>query len=144
MNYDEEITALALDHLNNHESIAAKLGDAFENMPRAPLAQLIDAFLMTYPRINYSSVLKRVAAMNQGCLEDLNISAFQSYLIAKCGTNELELKRLIAALDNFQQNNASAMDPNQQVLIAARDESNSGQSKTKLGDLLTQLKNRER
>jgi hypothetical protein len=144
MKYDEEITALALDYLNNQESVAAHIGDAFKDMPRAPLAQLIDAFLEMSPKINIAPLLKRIADTNQGRLEDLNIGAFQSYLIEKCGTNELELKRLIGTLDNFQRINASAMDPNKQVQIAARDESNSGQNSRKLGDLLKQIEKRER
>ncbi len=144
MKPDEEITALALNYLNNRESVAEHVGNAFEDMPRASLAQLIDAFLKTSPKIDLAPVLKRIAETNQGHLEDLNIAAFQSYLIARCETNELELKRLIRTLDNFQRYNASAMDPDKHVQIAARDESNSGHKSRKLGDLLKQLEKRDR
>lgn len=144
MKSDEEVTALALDYLSNRDAIADHVGAAFKDMPRAPLAQLIDAFLEASPRINVASVLKRIADTNQGRLEDLGIPAFQSYLIAKCGTNEFELKRLIGTLDNFQRHNASAADADKNVQIAARDEANSGQKSTKLSDLLKQREKRIR
>jgi len=144
MKRDDEITALALDYLSRKDEIENNVGDAFATIPRAPLAKLIDDFIRISPRINVAGVLKRIADLNQGRLEDLNLPAFQSYLIAKCGTNELELKRLISTLDNFQQHNISAVDAEKSVRIAARDEANSGQKSTKVGDLLKQLEKRIR
>ena len=144
MKSDEEVTALALYYLNNRDAIADHVGACFEGMPRAPLARLIDAFLEVSPKINVAAVLGRIADANQGCLEDLNMPVFQSYLIAKCGTNEVELKRLIGTLDNFQRCNISVADAQISVQIAARDEANSGQKSTKLSDLLKQREKRIR
>ena len=144
MKSDDEVTALALDYLSSREAIADHVGAAFEEMPRAPLARLIDAFLEASPRINVAAVLKRIADANQGRLEDLNMPVFQSYLIAKCGVNENELKRLMGTLDNFRRYNISAADAEKSVPIAARDEANSGQKSTKLSDLLKQREKRIR
>ena len=144
MKSDEEVTALALDYLSSRDAIADHIGAAFEEMPRAPLARLIDAFLEASPRINVAGVLKRIADANQGHFEDLHMPVFQSYLIAKCGTNEIELKRLIGTLENFRRYNISVADAEKNVQIAARDEANSGRESTKLSDLLKQREKRIR
>ena len=144
MKRDDEITTLALDYLSRKDDVEKRVGDAFASIPRAPLAKLIDEFLTTSPRIDVAPLLKRIADTNQGRLEDLNMPAFRSYLIAKCEISELDLRRLVATLDNFQRYNVSAADAQKQVQIAARDEANSGQQSTKLGDLLKQREKRIR
>jgi hypothetical protein len=142
MKRDDDITALALDYLSSEDEIRARVGDAFAVMPRAPLAKLIDEFLETSPNIDVAPVLKRIADTNQGRLEDLNVPVFQSYLIAKCATNEMQLRRLIATLNNFHSYKASNVDPNKRMPIAARDGANSGQKSTTLSGLLKQVEKR--
>jgi hypothetical protein len=144
MKRDDEITALALDYLSSKDEIRARVGDAFANLQRAPLAKLIDEFLETSPHIDVAPILKRIADTNQGQLEDLNIPVFQSYLIATCGTSEMQLRRLIATLNNFHSYKASNLDPNKDLPIAARDDVNSGQKSTKLSELLKQQAKRIR
>ncbi len=144
MKRDDEITASALDYLSSKDEVRVRVGDAFANIQRAPLAKLIDEFLKTSPHIDVAPMLKRIAETNQGRLEDLNIPVFQSYLIAKCGTSEMQLRRLIATLNNFHSYNASNVDPEKDVPIAARDDANSGQKSTKLSALLKQREKRIR
>jgi hypothetical protein len=144
MKRDDEITKLALDYLSRKEHVEKRIGDAFACISRAPLAKLIDEFLSTSPKIDVAPLLKRIADTNQGRLEDLNMPVFRSYLIAACEVSELDLRRLIATLDNFQRYNISAADAQKEVQIAARDETNSGHKSTKLGDLLKQREKRIR
>jgi hypothetical protein len=140
----DEITALALEYIQYCDSIAERVGAAFENIPRAPLAKLIDEFLKASPKIDIAPVLKKIADQNQGRLDDLNVPEFQSYLIVTCGTDEMQLKRLIQTLSNFYSFTMTKEDLNQQVSIAARDEQNSGQNSATLGDLLKLRERRER
>jgi hypothetical protein len=144
MKRDDEITALALDYLSSKDDIRARVGDAFANIQRAPLAKLIDELLETSPNIDIAPILKRIADTNQGRLEDLNIPVFQSYLIAKCDTNETQLRRLTATLSNFDSYKALNVDPNKEMPIAARDDANSGQKSTTLSELLKQREKRIR
>ncbi len=144
MKRDDETTALALDYLGRKDEVEKRVGDAFASIPRAPLAELIDDFIKTSPKIDIVPLLKRIADTNQGRIEDLNMPIFQSYLIMKCETNELDLRRLIATLDNFHQHFVPATDAEKQVQIAARDEANSGQNTTKISDLLKQREKRIR
>ena len=140
----DEMTTLAAEYLKNRDAIAERVGDAFTNIPRAPLAKLIDEFLTTSPNIDIAPVLKKIADTNQGRLEDLNAPEFQSYVIATCGTNEVQLKRLIQTLSNFHAFAATKLDAAKHVSIAARDEANSGQKNATLSDLLKLRERRER
>jgi hypothetical protein len=140
----DEMTALAAEYLKNREAIAEHVGDAFAIIARAPLAKLIDDYLQAFPKIDVVPILRKIAEANQGRLEDLNAAEFQSYLIAKCGTNEIQLKKLIQTLSNFRSSAMTKLDPNKQVPIAARDENNSGQSGATLNDLLKLRERRER
>ncbi len=121
MNPNDEITALALDYLKSKDAISEKVRDAFADMPRAPLAQLIDEFLAMQPRFDLASLLKQIGETNQGQIEDLNLPVFQSYLVAKCSTDETQLHRAIKALNNFLVIKASSSQGNRMMLIAARD-----------------------
>ena len=140
----DEMTALAADYLKNREAIAKHVGDAFANIPRAPLAKLVDDFLALSPQIDIAPMLKKIAEMNQGRLEDLNVSEFQSYLIAKCATNETELRHAISALNNFTNIKAAYASGDKPMRIAARDEKNSGQKSTTMNDLLKQIGKRRK
>ncbi|HTW85407.1 MAG TPA: hypothetical protein VMD91_15160 [Candidatus Sulfotelmatobacter sp.] len=140
----DEMTVLAAEYLKNRDAVAERVGDAFQNIPRAPLAKLIDEFLKTSPKIDVAPILKKIADTNQGRLDDLNVPEFQSYLIAKCGTNEVQLKKLIQTLNNFHSFAMAKEGANKQVSIAARDEQNSGQTSATLNDLLKLRERRER
>lgn len=140
----DEMTALAADYLKNRDALAKRVGDAFANLPRAPLAKLIDDFLKSSPKIDIAPVLKKIAETNQGRLDDLNMPEFQSYLIAKCGTNEKELHRTIAALNNFLLIKTSSANGDKTMLIAARDGENSGQKSATMNDLLKQIGKRRK
>ncbi len=140
----DEMTALAADYIKNRDTIAEHVGDAFANIPRAPLAALIDDFLKTSPRIDIAPVLKKIADTNQGQLEDLNSPEFRSYLIASCGTNDIQLRSIIGTLLHFNSFSMTKMDAGRQVTIAARDESNSGQKIATLSELLEQREKRIR
>lgn len=140
----DELTALAADYLQNRDAIARRVEDAFANIPRAPLAKLIDEFLEASPHIDVAPVLKKIADTNQGRLEDLNMPEFQSYLIATCGTNEIQLRHLTQALHNLLTIKASSANGNKTMLIAARDGDNSGQKSATMNDLLKQIAKRKR
>ncbi len=140
----DEMTALAADYIKNRDTIAEHVGDAFANIPRAPLATLIDDFLKTSPRIDIAPVLKKIADTNQGRLEDLDSPEFRSYLIASCGTNDIQLRSIIGTLFNFKSFSVAQMDASRQVAIAARDETNSGQKSATLSELLEQREKRIR
>ncbi len=140
----DEMTALAAEYLKNREAIAEHVGDAFANIPRAPLAKLIDDFLAFSPNIDMAPILKKIAETNQGRLEDLNVSEFQSYLIAKCGTNEIELRRATSALSNFTTIKLASVHGDKRLLIAARDEDNSGQNSATMNDVLKQIGKRRK
>jgi len=140
----DEITCLAADYLKNREAISKHVGDAFANIPRAPLAKLIDDFLAFSPQIEIAPILRKIAETNQGRLEDLNVSEFQSYLIAKCATDEMVLRRAIFALSNFSNIKAAYADGDKPMRIAARDDKNSGQNATTMNDLLKQISKRRK
>jgi hypothetical protein len=143
MNPNDEITALALDYLKSKDAISERVRDAFADMPRAPLAKLIDEFIEMQPQFKLCPLLKRIGDTNQGRIEDLNVPAFQSYLIAKCETNEMELHRATSALNNFLLIKASAAKGDKPMLIAARDGENSGQKSATMNDLLKQIGKRK-
>jgi hypothetical protein len=140
----DEMTALAADYLNNREAIAKHVGEAFANIPRAPLAKLICDFLALSPQIDIAPILKKIAETNQGRLEDLNVTEFQSYLIAKCMTSEIELHRAISTLSNFANTKPTYTNGDKPLLIAARDENNSGQKSTTMNDLVKQIGKRRK
>ena len=140
----DEMTALAADYLKNRDAIAKRIGDAFANIPRAPLAKLIDDFLKTSPKIDVAPILKKIADTNQGRLEDLDSPEFRSYLIATCGTSDTQLRGIIGTLSNFNSFSMAKVDVDRQVAIAARDGSNSGQKSATLSDLLKQREKRIR
>ena len=142
MNPNDEITALALDYLKSKDTIAEKVRDAFSDLPRAPLAQLIEEFLAMQPRFDLAPLLMAIGETNQGRIEDLNLPIFQSYLLAKCGVNEMQLHRAIKALNNFLVIKASSAQGNRTMMIAARDEENSGSKSATTADLLEQVKKR--
>jgi hypothetical protein len=144
MNPNDEITALALDYINSKEAISERVREAFADMPRAPLAQLVDEFLAMQSMIDLAPVLKRIREVNQGRLEDLNLPVFQSYLIARCETDELQLRRAISALNNFLVIKAASSRGDKTVLIAARDDDSTGRKSASTDDLLQQVKKRVR
>jgi hypothetical protein len=138
----DEITALALDYLNNRESIAEHVGNAFAEMPRPPLARLIDEFLEMSPKIDTAPLLRLIAETNQGRIEDLSIPAFRSYLVAKCSADEMRLRRAISALHNFYEFKVRKTEANEPMLIAARDEENSGSKTMTVSEFQRLMKNR--
>jgi hypothetical protein len=141
---DDEITALAFDYLRGKDEIRARIGCAFENMPRAPLAELIDKFLQTYPKIDTAPLLKQIADTNQGRIEDLNSPMFRSYLVSKCAIDELWLRRAIGSLQKFYEFTLQRIDKTAPMLVAARDDQNSGQDSASFHNIMELLKNRKR
>lgn len=142
MKPDDDITELALDYLNSCNSIAEHVGDAFLEMPHSPLARLINEFLEVSPNIDTAPLLQLIATINQGRVEDLNMPAFQSYLVAKCSADEPRLRRAIGALQNFYEFKHRNINANAPMSIAARDEENSGGKTTTTNELLKQMKKR--
>jgi hypothetical protein len=144
MKQEDEITALAIEYLEAHDRIVEHVGPAFEQLERAPLAQLIDKYLERYPRIEYAATLERIAATNQGRLEDLNAPLFQSYLISKCDVDNLMLRKLIGSLHRFYESSLHKINAGEPMFIAARDEENSGRNSAKFDDIQRLMKKRVR
>jgi hypothetical protein len=86
-------------------SIPATFREAL--VARSPLAALIDAMLLQRPESPVRGALERIAQLNQGTIEDLNASSFQSYLIYKADINEVELRRLIGEIELFRRSLAA-------------------------------------
>lgn len=140
----DEIRALALTYLKTKEAISQRIQSEFPEMPRAPLARLIDEFIEMQPQFDLCPLLKRIGETNQGRIEDLSALEFQSYLIATCETNDTELRRAISALSNFLIVKASSAHGDKRMLIAARDGGNSGQKSASMSDLLKQIGKRRK
>ena len=136
---DDELTALALDYLRHSDSILENVKSAFANMPRAPLAKTIEAFLAVSPRIDVAPLLKKISETNQGRIEDLAAPEFRSYLIDRCSTNDVELQKAISALKNFHSYQSVANDLEREILIAARDDGNTGHKSTTMTELMKQV-----
>lgn len=88
---------------------------------RAPLASFIDALVLHQPKLSSRSALERIANLNQGTIEDLNASAFQSYVISRTGVSELELQRCLREIETFRRV-LEAVAREESVPLAARDE----------------------
>ena len=139
----DEMTALAAEYLRNRDAIAERVGDAFANIPRAPLAKIVDDLVEMQPQFSLNPLLKRIGELNQGRVDDLNMPQFQSYLIAKCETNEMDLRRAISAINSFLLIRATASGGDKAMLIAARDGENSGQKSATMSDILKQISKRK-
>ncbi len=139
----DDMTTLAFSYLRNSVDTERDLGPRFANVPRAPLARLIDGYLEQHPDVETSSMLRKVASLNQGRLEDLNVATFVSYLVAKCGSDEASLRNIINTLHAYQSVTAVALEEcEEELLVAARDEAPDGPISVTLADLREQLKKR--
>jgi hypothetical protein len=144
MSDSDEMNALALAYLHGKESLPQNIRDAFANMPQAPLAKIVEECIAVQPRIDLVPLLRRIAQTNQGRVEDLSSPEFKSYLIAECDTNELALQRVVSIINNFLVIKASRIEGDKPILIAARDEDNSGQKSSSMNELLMQVGTRVR
>lgn len=135
----DELISLALSDLETDvpESFRQAIAGA-----RAPLASVIDNLLRRQPGIRFYNLLRAIATLNQGRLEDLNVPIFQSYIIRKTGISEVDLLKCIAEINSFWQLTEMEKDPASGLLMAARDEDNSGGGRVSIGDLLSQLQKR--
>ena len=79
MNDDhDELLRLAFEYVDSYQP-NAEIERAFKSIARAPLAVLISRFLDATPRIDVAPLLRSIAEVNQGRLEDLDSPAFLSF-----------------------------------------------------------------
>jgi hypothetical protein len=141
MKNDDDMTGMALDYIERGGP-PAHVREAFQNIPRAPLATFIDTYLAAQPRINLASVLRQIAEINQGRLEDLDSVDFVSYLIERTGTDETTMQRVRVALGKFRRFVEASADGEARLSVAARDDSGGSSTSTTMNELLQQMKKR--
>lgn len=142
MNENDDTTVLAFAYLRDGANLPQSIDEAFKSIPRAPLTVFIGKYLQEHPCVESAPLLRRIAELNQGRLEDLSVPAFISYLIAKCGSDEVQIRNVINALRAYDSVlNAASAEYDDELLIAARTEDN-GQAIVTMDDLREQLKKR--
>jgi hypothetical protein len=143
MNDSDDTTILAFAYLRDGERFPESVKQQFKDIARAPLPGIIDAFLREHPRVSFAALLRRIADLNQGRLEDLDAPAFISYLIARCESEESQMRSVLNAVRAY----ASVLDTvtardDQDLLVAARNDANDGCSGLTIDELREQLKKR--
>lgn len=116
--------------------------EAIAGALQAPLAVLIDRLLEEQPDIATRSELEAISSLNQGSAEDLDDTAFQSYLVATLGITESQLRLCARSIANFAKLLRSSAE--QRFLAAARDEQGDGGGSVSAGDIRDQLKKRKK
>ena len=114
---------------------------AFRSIPTAPLKVLVDDFLRESPAFVGAEWMRRIAALNQGAVRDLDEAEFKSYVLYRTGLTEEQLLKCRYALRSFTAARESAtagFDEN--LAVAAR--SDSDDLAIKASELLEQLRKR--
>jgi hypothetical protein len=140
MSDSDEMTVLAQAYMRSRAIMPQNVRDAFANMPKAPLAVVAEELIAAQPDSELTPLLKCIAEINQGRVEDLGMPVFQSYLISECATNESQLRRVINAIKSFLAINALS----DTALMAARDEDNSGRKSVTKAEIQRLAKKRKK
>jgi hypothetical protein len=132
---DEEMDAVEATMMSD------RVRAAFRSIPPAPLKTTIEEFLAATPGYAGSDWLRRIAALNQGAVEDLDEAEFKSYVICRTGLSEAQLLKCRLALRSLAETRKQmAADPVRDLLVAARgDEAEPSTA----AELFEQLKKRE-
>lgn len=94
---------------------------AFRSIPPAPLKATIEGFLAATPGYVGSEWLRRIAALNQGAVEDLDEAEFKSYVLFRTALTEAQLLKCRLALRSIAETKEQmAADPSHDLLVAAR------------------------
>lgn len=109
---------------------------------RAPLAKIIDELLRQQPGIRFYDALSAIASLNQGRLKDLDSPIFRSYIIRKTDISDDVLHKCISEICGFNHLVQAANNPMAGLLMAARDEDNSGGGHILIDEVLGQLAKR--
>jgi hypothetical protein len=140
MSDSDELTVLAEAYMRARATVPQNIRDGFANMPKAPLAIVADELIVAQPDSELIPLLKRIVDINQGRVEDLSMPVFQSYLISECGTDEIQLRRVINAIKSFLAINALS----DTALMAARNEDNSGRKSVTKAEIQRLAKKRKK
>lgn len=103
---------------------------------KAPLTKVIHSLLADWTNYEGAAVLEKIASLNQGKVEDLNRSDFQSYIIAETGISEVELVKSRRTIQSFLQ----GVNQLGRLRVAARGDSLPGD--IDMADIEGQLKKR--
>lgn len=136
----DEIARLAFANLHQPGPPDA-FKEGMKDLPRAPLAALIDGMLEEQPGFSLRTVLEEVARLNQGALEDMDRPDFQSYLIGKLGISETNLRRCIQALRTYRR--VSQGTSGEKFLAAAREENGDSVGSADIDEIRNLLKKRK-
>jgi hypothetical protein len=141
-NEKDDLTKIAVSFsLYPDTSPAVTIGLA--NVPRAPLAALIDDLLKEQPGIGIRDTLKSLAALNQGMLEDLDDSAFLSYLVSRINATEVTIKKCARALTTYRKIHEAVRTSDRFLKVAARTEDDSEEiASASDSDILKELRRR--
>jgi hypothetical protein len=137
----DDLLRVAIANMRQPEPSEA-FREAISGAGRAPLAALIDKLLEEQPNVSARSALKAIAGLNQGCVEDLDTPVFQSYLIARLGITEAQVRQCMRSIGTFAQLIRSSAE--QRFLAAARDEQGNGGGSASADDIREQLKKRKK
>jgi len=114
---------------------------AFGSIPPAPLRILVDDFLLESPAFVGVEWMRRIGALNQGSVRDLDEAEFKSYVLYRTGLTEEQLLKCRYALRSFTAARESATaEFDENLAVAAR--SDSDDPAIKASELLEQLKKR--
>jgi hypothetical protein len=138
---DDDMTAMALEYIQG-SGPPAHVREAFQDIPPAPLASFIRAFLSAQPHIDLAPLLRQICEVNQGRLEDLDSPDFLSYLIERTGANEMTMRRIRVSLGTFRKVVDSASHGDTRLAVAARDDSDGASRSTTASELLKLMKKR--
>jgi hypothetical protein len=139
MDQNDDILRLAAA-LTEEPKPRAELVQALSSVGRAPLAALIDRFLLETPRFKLAVALKSIADKNQGNLDDLDSPDFQSYLISRLKISESDLRICCDALATFKR--VSESNPSGSLGIAARGPMDTQSKVSDAKEILDNLKRR--
>jgi hypothetical protein len=140
MSDSDELTVLAQAYMRSRTTMPQNVRDAFANIPKAPLAEVAEELIVAQPDSELIPLLKCIAEINQGRVEDLSMPVFQSYLISECDTDEIQLRRVTNAIKSFLAINALS----DTALMAARDEDNSGRKSVTKAEIQRLAKKRKK
>jgi len=102
-------------------TMSERVRAAFRSIPPAPLKAAIEEFLDATPDYVGSEWLRRIAALNQGAVEDLDEAEFKSYVLFRTGLTEAQLLKCRLALRSIAETKEQmAADPARDLLVAAR------------------------
>lgn len=112
------------------------------SVPQAPLAATIERYLREHCNLAIAPVLREIAALNQGVIDDLDTADFRSYIMSELRVSASDVENCCAVLRTYSLTISNAIGSDADVMYAARSDSDTAPRAAVLSDVVDQLRKR--